>query len=342
MQHKGTKMLETDRLILRKFRIDDAEQMFHNWASDPEVTKFLTWQPHTNVDFTRMLVAGWIGKYVDSSYYNWVIEHKDAKQVIGNISVVKQDGTVAAAEVGYCMSRAWWGQGIMPEALRAVIRYLIEEVGMNRVVATHDYNNAKSGRVMEKAGMKYEGTLRAAGKNNQGIEDKTYYAILKEDLTKSIRQKYGSRLSDEVILYFMRTILQLQKNGIKNLPLSHSFKGAVKDYLNLAMELLIDGQPAEVAGLIFDAEYDVILQREKLTPEIAVVLHLIRELSCHIHYDEDYYGYLFMTDNLWGNRVFEYASITFYPNLPEEIKDKYQIRELIQYIPKEMFRLEDD
>ncbi len=59
------------------------------------------------------------------------------------------------------------------------------------------------------------------------------------------------------------------------------------------------------------------------------------------NYDEDYYGYLLSTENLWGNGVSEYASRTFYPNFPEEIKEKYQINDLIKYIPKEAFKLDD-
>ncbi|MDE6389568.1 MAG: GNAT family N-acetyltransferase [Lachnospiraceae bacterium] len=341
MQHKGTKILETDRLILRKFRIDDAEQMFHNWASDVEVTRFMPWMPHPDVDYTRKLVAEWIDKYSDSSYYNWIIEWKETGEVIGNISAEKQDKSIEAAEVGYCMSRTWWGQGIMPEALRAVIVYLIEEVGLSRVAATHDRNNAKSGRVMEKAGMKYEGTLRAAVRNNQGIGDKVCYAILKDDLSKSIKQRYHSSMSDEIILYFMRTILHLQKSGIENLPLVHFYKEPIKGFLDLAMELIIDGQPPEVAALILDTEYNVILQKGKLTSEAILSLRLIRELSWHIHYDEDYYGYLLMTDNLWGNKISEYASRTFYPNLPDKIKEKYGVCDLIKYIPQETLRLED-
>lgn len=341
MQHKGTKTLETDRLILRKFRVDDAEQMYRNWASDPEVAKFMTWPPHPDVDCTKSLIAEWISNYADASNYNWVIEWKKTGDVIGNISVPRLEEAVEGAEVGYCLSRAWWGQGIMPEALRAVITYLIEEVGMNRVAATHDRNNAKSGRVMEKAGMKYEGTLRAADRNNQGIGDKVYYAILKDDLSRSIRQRYRSDLSDEIIIYFIRTILHIQKSGIEDLPLAYALAEPLKSFLDLAVELIIDGQPPEVAALILDAEYDVILQRDKLTTETTLALRLIRELSWHIHYDKDYYGYILMTGNLWGDRVSEYASRTFYPNLPEEIKNKYQIHDLIKYIPSEMFRLED-
>lgn len=182
MQNKGTKTLETDRLILRQFCYDDAEFMFKNWASDPEVTKFLTWPTHANVDVTKTLLADWIDKYSDLSWYNWVIELKENGEIVGNISVVKLDEEIEAADIGYCMGKAWWGQAIMPEALRAVIAYLFDEVGLNRVAACHDSNNPKSGRVMDKAGMKLEGILRAAGKNNQGVCDKVWHSVLKGDI----------------------------------------------------------------------------------------------------------------------------------------------------------------
>lgn len=88
------------------------------------------------------------------------------------------------ADVGYCMSKAWWGKEIMPEALRAVIAFFFEEVGMNRVAARHDRNNPKSGRVMEKAGMTYEGVQRMGGRNNQGIVDEVWYSILRSEYKK--------------------------------------------------------------------------------------------------------------------------------------------------------------
>lgn len=341
MQHRGTKTLETNRLILRKFQIDDAQQMFQNWASDAEVTKFLTWPPHPNVDCTRGLLADWINRYSESFYYNWVIEWKESGEIIGNISVVKLDERIEAAEIGYCMSKAWWGQGIMPEALRTVIDYLLVEVGFNRVVARHDKNNPKSGRVMQKAGMKYEGTLRASGKNNQGIYDRVHYSILRDDLSQSIKQRYGSNMLNEIILYFMRTILHLEKSGIENLPLTNSFPEPIRRFLDIAIELIIDGQPPEVSALILDTEYDMTMQQKEIATQTVLALRVIRELSWHIHYDEDCYGYMLMTNNLWGNSVFEYATRTFYPNFPDEIKDKYHIHDLIKHMPPEMFRLED-
>jgi len=181
MEKLGTKLLETDRLILRKFTIDDADEMYHNWASDPEVTKFLTWPTHSNVDVTRAVLNKWISNYEDGSFFNWAIVYKEQGKVIGNISVVRFDESVEAAEIGYCMSRVLWGRGIMPEALKAVMDFLFDEVGFNRVAACHASENPKSGRVMEKAGMKLEGVLRESGRNNRGVCDKVWHAMIKSD-----------------------------------------------------------------------------------------------------------------------------------------------------------------
>ena len=181
MNKAGTQNIETPRLLLRRFRIEDAEDMFKNWASDPEVTRFLTWPVHSSVEVTRDLLKDWIPRYEDGGYFNWVMEHKETGKAIGNISVVRLREDIESADMGYCMSRAFWGQGFMPEALKAVMEYLFDVVGMNRVAACHDANNPKSGRVMEKAGMKLEGTLRAAGKNNLGICDEVWHAAIRSD-----------------------------------------------------------------------------------------------------------------------------------------------------------------
>ncbi len=181
MENKGTVTIETERLILRRFQVEDAEEMYQNWASDPEVTKFLTWPTHKDASLTRSLLEDWVKRYEELSSYNWVMELKETGEVIGNISVVKLREDIAAADMGYCMGRAWWGMGLMPEALRAVMSYLFTEVGMNRIAACHDVNNPKSGRVMDKAGMRVEGILRAAGKNNIGVCDEVWHAALKEE-----------------------------------------------------------------------------------------------------------------------------------------------------------------
>lgn len=157
----------------------------------------------------------------------------------------------------------------------------------------------------------------------------------------SIKSIYGNETLDKIIRYFMRTILHLQNSGIERLPLENDFVEPLKSYVDIAVSLMIDGQPPEIAGLILDVEYGVILSRGQVSAETALSLLMIKELSWHIHYDKDYYGYLLSTENLWGNEVFEYAARTFYPNLPEEIKERYRIHELIKYLPQDAFKLED-
>ena len=157
----------------------------------------------------------------------------------------------------------------------------------------------------------------------------------------SMKSRYSNEILDRIFRYFMRMVLHLQNSGIEKLPLENDFEEPLKSFMDIAVDLIIDGQPPEISSLILDAEYDAILSGAAVSVKTAMSLRLIKELSWHIHYDEDYYGYLLSTVNLWGNEVFEYAARTFYPNLPEEIKEKYQINDLIKHIPKELFRLKD-
>lgn len=181
MLHKGTQTIETARLILRSAVKEDAEPMFRNWASDPEVTKFLTWPTYENVETAYKILDQWAIEYEKPNFYQWMIVPKDLGEPIGSISVVRQNDQVAEAEIGYYIGSRWWHRGIMSETLAAVIEYLFIEVGMNRVAARHDPNNPHSGGVMRKCGMIYEGTHRACDRNNQGICDAAQYAILRSD-----------------------------------------------------------------------------------------------------------------------------------------------------------------
>ena len=181
MNHLGTQRLETPRLILRPFVKEDAQAMFDNWASDPEVTKFLSWPHYKNVDTAHQILDIWTKQYSDCNFYQWAIELKQMRQPIGSISVVNQDARVDMAEIGYCIGRSWWGQGITTEALTAVMDYLFDHVGVQRIEAGHDPENPSSGAVMRKCGMRYEGTFRNRIRSNRGITDVAWYGILRED-----------------------------------------------------------------------------------------------------------------------------------------------------------------
>ena len=182
MNHQGTKRLETERLILRRGVKEDAGAMFRNWASDPEVTKYLTWPTHTSEEVSTAVLTDWVERCEKPDCYLWVIELKELGEIIGSISVVNtKDEKVQSAEIGYCIGRRWWHQGVMSEALKRVMDYLFDEVGVQRIEARHDPRNPHSGAVMRKCGMKYEGTHRRADWNNQGVCDVAYYALLQDE-----------------------------------------------------------------------------------------------------------------------------------------------------------------
>ena len=180
LTHKGTVTIETPRLILRKAQMADAEPMFRNWANDKEVTKYLTWPPHGNIDVTKQVISSWVDNYQKDDYYQWMIVLKATGEPIGSI-MASTVGRAQSAHIGYCIGKTWWHQGIMSETLKSVMDFLFDEVGYHRAEAMHDSNNPHSGGVMKKCGMKYEGTLRQADRNNQGICDACYYGLLKSE-----------------------------------------------------------------------------------------------------------------------------------------------------------------
>lgn len=181
MNHIGTQALETERLILRRFIISDADAMYRNWASDPEVTKYLTWPCHASPEASAQVLKEWTEQYKKPDCYQWAIVPKSVGEPIGSIAVVGYDPRIGQPEVGYCIGRRWWRQGYTSEALGRVIDFLLDEVGADRVVSWHDPRNPGSGAVMRRCGMTCEGTLRRADRNNQGICDACVYSILAEE-----------------------------------------------------------------------------------------------------------------------------------------------------------------
>ncbi|PYG87031.1 ribosomal-protein-alanine N-acetyltransferase [Ruminiclostridium sufflavum DSM 19573] len=181
MKHLGTKAIETERLILRRFNLSDASNMYINWASDEEVTRYLTWPAHMNAEETEMIIGLWIKDYESPKTYQWCIELKDSGEAIGSISAVNVKEDVDSVEIGYCIGREFWRRGITSEAFSAVIKFFFEEVQASRIEARHDSENPGSGRVMEKCGLVMEGIHRQGYRNNNGICDLVVYGLLKDE-----------------------------------------------------------------------------------------------------------------------------------------------------------------
>ncbi|MGH7872555.1 MAG: GNAT family N-acetyltransferase [Candidatus Binatia bacterium] len=151
------KSLTTDRLRLRKAKLADAEAIFRHYATDPEVTRYVSWRAHQNLEETRaymrMCSLAWdVGKA-----FHWVIECAADQQVMG-MMIARVDAE--KWELGYVLARQHWGQGYMTEALQELITWALKQNDIYRVWAVCDVDNLASARVMEKSGMQREGVLR--------------------------------------------------------------------------------------------------------------------------------------------------------------------------------------
>ena len=158
LTHKGTKKIATNRLVLRRFSVADAQTVYSNWANDDRVTKYLTWETHDCVEVTKRVLQEWQENYKKDDCYHWGIEFEG--KLIGSIGVVEISDKHSRGVIGYCIGFDYWNKGIVTEALQAVMDYMFSEVNMNKLFAYHDVENPGSGRVMEKCGMVQEGVLR--------------------------------------------------------------------------------------------------------------------------------------------------------------------------------------
>ena len=180
MLHLGTVTIQTKRLILRKFRHDDAEPMFKNWAADIDVCRYLTWDAHSDLSVTKAVIERFISGYESDRCYHWVIVLKETGEPVGSISVVLMSETSRWCEIGYCLSKSCWNKGLMSEALFAVMDFLFNKIGFHRIQAKHDVDNLVSGRVMQKCGMRFEGLLREANLQKSGrYSDLALYGMVK-------------------------------------------------------------------------------------------------------------------------------------------------------------------
>ncbi len=148
---------ETERLLLRWPTASDAEEIFARYATDPEVTRYLSWTPHKSVDETIAFERQSEEGRKEGKSFDWLIRSCETNLVLGMIGL-RIDGP--RAHLGYCFARDAWGQGCATEAARCVVVTAFEEPSIWRVDSLCDAEHMASARVLEKAGLAYEGTLR--------------------------------------------------------------------------------------------------------------------------------------------------------------------------------------
>lgn len=171
--------LETARVVLRRLDWDDADDIFA-YASDPEVAALTTWEPHQTPEDSHAFLGRVMSWYADGFGGPWGLELKLTGRVVGTAGLAITPEH-ARAELGYALSRSCWGQGLMTEAVREIIRYGFADIDLNRIEARCLPANHASARVMEKAGMTYEGTLREQFYVKNTFIDLRMFSILRRE-----------------------------------------------------------------------------------------------------------------------------------------------------------------
>ena len=153
--------LETDRLILRKMLVSDASDMYE-YARRPDVTKYLTWNPHPSQTYTRNYLEYVATKYATGGFYDWAVIEKKSGRMIGTCGFTRFDFQSNGAEIGYVINPDYRGNGYAPEAARAVMSFAFNVLKVVRLEANYMEGNLASRRVMDKIGMSYEGMRRSS------------------------------------------------------------------------------------------------------------------------------------------------------------------------------------
>lgn len=181
-------VLHTRRLMLRRISHGDVEDVYE-YSCDPAVTRYLTWSPHPNRRYTSLYVSCLSDRYDEGSFYDWGVVLRSERKLIGTCGFTRFSPENNSAECGYVLNPRYWGQGIADEALAEVMRFGFMTLGLHRIECRFMEGNERSRRVMEKAGLKYEGMLRDA--LMLGVEYKTVgvCAILSDEFFRL----YGSR-----------------------------------------------------------------------------------------------------------------------------------------------------
>jgi len=150
-----TPILQTERLLLRPLKLEDAEHIFKSWSSDPETVKYMQWDVHTSINDTERWLSAEEEAIESDENYTWGFELKNTRSLIGSGGIC-YNTLYNMFEIGYIIMRQYWGQGITSEAVKRIIAFAKEELGLKMLYAKHAKDNPASGRVLQKQGFVYQ------------------------------------------------------------------------------------------------------------------------------------------------------------------------------------------
>lgn len=185
LKHIGTKTIETDRMILRRFEYSDNASMRKNWISNEKIQSLYSEPTYTNEEEVKELLDKYIGSYSKEDYYRWAIIDKESKECIGQIAFFLVDSKNHFAEIEYCIGEEYQGRGLATEATKSVIAYGFDEINLHKVQICTKTINVASKRVIEKCGLTYEGTLRDYFYMDGQYVGRLFFSILKEEYMAS-------------------------------------------------------------------------------------------------------------------------------------------------------------
>lgn len=175
---KNFQNIKTDRLIIRRLRLTDAEDIYE-FTSKKATSEFLTWYPHKSIERTKNFIKSIVDKYNKNEVTQWAIELIENQKIIGVAGFIAYYPEHLKGEIAFVLSSDYWDKGYMTEALKKIIEYGYNEMGLKRIEAKCEIDNFASERVMQKIGMRLEGCFYKYLMRKGKFRDYKFYAITK-------------------------------------------------------------------------------------------------------------------------------------------------------------------
>ncbi len=185
LTHIGTETIETERLILRRFRYNDDDAMLKYWIADEKIQSLYSEPTYTTKEAVKELLDKYIASYEKEDYYRWAIIEKISGECIGQIAYFLVDNKNNFAEIEYCIGSDFQCKGFATEATKAVIEYGFNRINLHKIQICTKTINIPSKRVIEKCGFTYEGTLRDYFYMNGEYVGRLYFSMLRSEFDKN-------------------------------------------------------------------------------------------------------------------------------------------------------------
>lgn len=180
----GTQEIETKRLLLRRMKATDSEDMFNHWACDPCVSKFYSWEPHKHISETEQMIKTWMAQYDDSLYFHWIIIDKETQKAIGTFYINHIDEENRTGTINCILAQRVWGKGLATEITQSVITYGFKTVNFKKLYSHHHEDNIGSGKALVKSGFHFTGKRHHTYEDSQSINGNYLHYVIENSNAK--------------------------------------------------------------------------------------------------------------------------------------------------------------